>query len=100
MPSLRGDISQRYALEARGDIKILTDALNKSFEDLGKTIRLAMDSSTKVASSSTQLSNASRQVNTALGKVAKTTQEIATGSREQSRKLETSTKRYVLLQEI
>jgi len=88
----KGDISQRYALEAKGDFKTLTDALNKSFNDLGKTIRLAMDSSTKVASSSTQLSNSSRQVNTALGQVAKTTQEIATGSREQSKKLEASTK--------
>mgnify|MGYP001587010909 CR=1 FL=1 len=88
----KGDISQRYALEARGDIKTLTDALNKSFDDLGKTIRLAMESSTKVATSSNQLSSASRQVNTALGQVAKTTQEIAAGSKEQSKKLETSTK--------
>ena len=88
----KGDISQRYALEARGDIKTLTDALNESFDDLGKTIRLAMDSSTKVATSSNQLSDSSRQVNTALGQVAKTTQEIATGSKEQSKKLESSTK--------
>jgi len=88
----KGDISQRVAIETRGDIKTLADALNKSFDDLGSTIRLAMESSTKVASSSSQMAISSQQVNTALGQAAKTTQAIAEGAKDQSKKLEGSTK--------
>jgi len=88
----KGDISQRVAIETRGDIKTLSDALNKSFDDLGTTIRLAMDGSTKVATASTQMAGSSRQVNTALTQVAKSTQQIAEGAKDQSKKLEGSTK--------
>ena len=88
----KGDISQRVAIETKGDIKTLSDALNKSFDNLGVLIQLSMDSSTKVAIASSQLAVSSRQVNTALGQVAKTTEQIAAGAKEQSKKLEGSTK--------
>jgi len=88
----KGDISQRMAIETKGDVKTLSDALNKSFDNLGTLIQLSMDSSTKVAIASNQLATSSRQVNTALGQVAQTTQQIAGGAKDQSKKLEGSTK--------
>jgi len=88
----QGDISQRVAIETKGDIRTLSDALNKSFEDLGAAIRLAMDSSGKVAMGSKQIAASSRQVNTALMQSAKTTQQIASGAKDQSKELESSTK--------
>ena len=88
----KGDISQRVAIETKGDIKTLSDALNKSFDDLGTLIRMSIDSSGKVATASNQLASSSQQVNTALAQTAKTTQGIATGAKEQSKKLEESTK--------
>jgi len=88
----KGDLSQRVAIQTRGDIKTLSDTLNKSFEDLAAVIRLSMDSSTKVATASNQLADSSRQVNTALSQVAQTTQQIAGGAKEQTKKLEGSTK--------
>jgi len=87
-----GDISQRVAVETRGDIKTLSDALNKSFDNLEALIQLSMGSSTKVAIASNQLAVSSRQVNTALAQVAKATEQIAIGAKEQSKKLEGSTK--------
>ena len=88
----KGDISQRVAIETKGDIKTLSDALNKSFEDLGVAIRLAMDSSGKVATGSKEIASSSRQVNTALMQSAKTTTQIASGAKDQSKELESSTK--------
>jgi len=88
----KGDLSQKMTIEARGDIKTLTDALNKSFDNLGTLIRLAMGSSGKVSTASNQLATSSRQVNTALTQAAKTTQQIAAGAQDQSKKLEESTK--------
>ncbi|MCJ7829021.1 MAG: methyl-accepting chemotaxis protein, partial [Dehalococcoidia bacterium] len=88
----KGDISQRVAIQTKGDIQTLSEALNKSFDNLGVLIQLSMDSSTKVAVASSQLAVSSRQVNTALGQVAKTTEQIAAGAKEQSKKLEGSTK--------
>lgn len=88
----KGDISQRVAIETKGDIKTLSDALNKSFDNLSNLIRLAMKSSAKVSTASNQLATSSRQVNTALSQVAKTTQQIASGAKDQSKKLEGSTK--------
>ena len=88
----KGDISQRVAIETRGDIKTLADALNKSFDDLGATIRLAMNTSGKVSTASKQMAGSSRQVNTALAQAAKATQQIAGGAKDQSKKLESSTK--------
>ena len=88
----KGDISQRVAIETRGDIKTLADALNKSFDDLGSAIRLVMDGSTKVATASTQMAGSATQVNTALAQAAKSTQQIAEGAKDQSKKLEGSTK--------
>ena len=87
-----GDISQRVAIETKGDIKTLANALNKSFDDLGALIRLAMDSSGKVATASKEMAVSSRQVNTALTESSKTTQQIASGARDQSKELEASTK--------
>ena len=88
----KGDISQRVAIQTKGDIQTLSQALNKSFDNLGVLIQLSMDSSTKVAIASSQLAVSSRQVNTALGQAAKTTEQIASGAKEQSKKLEGSTK--------
>ncbi|MBI2118957.1 MAG: HAMP domain-containing protein [Elusimicrobia bacterium] len=88
----QGDLSQQMAIETRGDIRTLADALNKSFDDLGALIRLAIDSSVKVSSASGQLAESSQQVNTALSAAAKTTQQIAVGAKDQSKKLEGSTR--------
>lgn len=88
----QGDISQRVSIETQGDIKTLADALNKSFDDLGALIRLATDSSMKVASASTQLADSSQQVNSTLSQAAKTTQQIAVGAKDQAKKLESSTR--------
>ncbi len=87
-----GDLSQRMTMEARGDIKALSDALNKSFEDIGEVVQLAMDGSTKVVTGSKQLADSSRQVNTALAQAAKTTIQIAGGAKDQTKELESSTK--------
>jgi len=87
-----GDLTQKYTLEAKGDIKTLTDALNKAFDDLGAAIRLTMDSSTKVSTASQEMAASSRQVNAALIQSAKTTTQIAEGAKDQTKKLETSTK--------
>ena len=88
----KGDISQRVAIETRGDIKSLADALNKSFDDIGVALQLAMGSSGKVATASSQLAGTSRQVSSGLTQASKTTQQIATGAKDQSKKLEGSTK--------
>jgi len=88
----KGDLSQRVAIETKGDIKTLADALNKSFDDLSGLIGFAMDSSSNVSSASSQLAESSNQVNTALVQAANTTQQIAAGAQEQSKKLESSTK--------
>ncbi len=88
----QGDISQRVAIETQGDIKTLSDALNKSFDDLGALIRLATDSSMKVANASSQLASSSQQVNETLSQAAKTTQQIAVGAKDQATKLESSTR--------
>ncbi|MFB0555606.1 MAG: methyl-accepting chemotaxis protein, partial [Phycisphaerae bacterium] len=88
----QGDLTQKYTLEAKGDIKTLTDALNKAFDDLGAAIRLTMDSSTKVSTASQEIAASSSQVNTALMQSAKTTTQIAEGAKDQTKKLESSTK--------
>ena len=88
----KGDISQRVEIDTNGDIKTLSDALNKSFNDLGAIIRLSMGSSGKVATASGQLATSSKQVNNALSQIANTTQQIAAGAKDQSKKLDASTK--------
>jgi methyl-accepting chemotaxis protein len=88
----QGDVSQRVAIETQGDIKTLSDALNKSFDDLGALIRLSTDSSMKVANASGQLAKSSQQVNSTLSQAAMTTQQIAVGAKDQAKKLEASTR--------
>ena len=88
----QGDVSQRVLIETQGDIKTLADALNKSFDDLGALIRLATDSSMKVANASGQLAKSSQQVSTTLSQAAMTTQQIAVGAKDQAKKLEASTR--------
>ncbi|MFH1653124.1 MAG: HAMP domain-containing protein [Pseudomonadota bacterium] len=88
----KGDLTQRVTISTAGDIKTLADALNKSFDDLGTLIRLAVDGSGKVFNASEQLANSSRQVSRALNEAATTTNQIAGGAKEQSKKLEGSTK--------
>lgn len=87
-----GDLTQRILIETKGDVKTLSDALNKSFDNITELVRMAMNSSTKVATASSQLAGSSTQVNTSLMQVAQTTQQIAGGAKDQSKKLESSTK--------
>jgi len=87
-----GDLSQRMTIQAAGDFRTLSDALNRSFENLGALIRLVMDTSATVAESSRQLADSAGQVNNALTQVTNTTQQIAAGAKEQSKKLEGSTR--------
>ncbi len=74
----QGDLSQRMAIETRGDIRTLSDALNKSFDALGELVRLSLDSAGKVTTGTNQLAATSRQ--------------IAVGARDQAKKLEGSTR--------
>ena len=87
-----GDISQRMAIETKGDFQGLKDALNKSFDALSGLIRLAVDSSVKVGDGSNQVAASSREVNATLMQAAETTQQIAEGAKDQSGKLEATTK--------
>ena len=88
----KGQLTERVTIQTRGDIKLLADALNRSFEDIGRLIQFATDNSTKVSTSASQLASSSAQVSTALTQVATTTQQISTGARGQSKKLEESTR--------
>ncbi|MBT3181215.1 MAG: HAMP domain-containing protein [Deltaproteobacteria bacterium] len=87
-----GDLTQRMNVQAVGDIKIMADTFNGSLDNLSSMIKHAMSSSAKVLASSSQLVTSSKQANDAFLQATVTATQFAERTKEQSKKLEGSTR--------
>jgi len=81
------DISQKFELETAGDIKIMTDNLNKSLDNLNALIKQARDASIMVASVSQNVATSGEQMNKTTSDVATSISQMAIGSQTQAEKI-------------
>ncbi len=94
-----GDLTKKITVEVRGEILIIKEVINKMVDDLGTTLGSARQVSDIVANSSTQVAVAAAQVTKALKEAAAIVSQVATGSQEQSKKLEGTRKIVAALSE-
>ncbi len=88
----KGDLTQKVTVGAQGEILTIKDVINKMVNDLGMTLGTARQVSDIVANSSTQVAIAAAQVTEALQEAAAIVAQVASGSQEQSIKLESTRK--------
>ena len=74
----KGDLSQKYAIESTGELKIMGDALNKTIHVLNELIVKVKSNAQNIAEAGSQMSHAAVQLSDAANKQASSVEEILT----------------------
>lgn len=85
-----GDLTQRYTLDAKGEIKVLADTLNKAMSSLGTLLVQITSSADIVGESSLEMLNASEEMNTNTGEIATAISQMSMGAQNQVARVDES----------
>jgi methyl-accepting chemotaxis protein len=88
----QGDLTERYKLESKGDIKEMTDALNLAIDNLNRLLSNISQISNLVAASSEELLVKGEQMKNTTQEVASATQQMAEGAQQQAQQTDESSK--------
>ena len=80
-----GDLREDVNVEARGDLKVAADAIQKMIDGLRITVSQIAKNSNVAASSAEELSASAQEVNASTEQVSATIQEVAKGGQDLSR---------------
>lgn len=88
----KGDLTQSFDNEAKGDIKKMGDSLNAALENLNDLLGTIEDSSTIVANSSKGMLDRSEAMKRSAGEVASAITQMSKGAQDQAIKTDESSK--------
>ena len=57
-----GDLTQKYAIETKGNLKVMGESLNKTIDTLSELISVVVNNADNIASASTQMSSSAQQL--------------------------------------
>jgi methyl-accepting chemotaxis protein len=87
-----GDLTKRFEMSCRGDIKEMGNALNLAIRNINKILKEIEKSSFTVASSSTQMMRKSDSMTKNTTEVSAAIQQMASGAQEQAMRTDESSK--------
>ncbi len=85
-----GDLTHRYHEEAKGDIKNLTDNLNKALDNLNTLLKGITNDANIIGDSSMEMLGASEEMNANTGEIASAIAEMSSGAQNQVSKVDDS----------
>lgn len=83
-----GDLSQRYSLDARGEIKNLADNLNNALDTLSHLLSEIIDEATFIEESSMEMMTTSDEMNVSTQEIASSIAEMSKGAGHQVNKVD------------
>lgn len=85
-----GDLTPRYTEEAKGDIKYLTESLNKALDNLNRLLKGITTDSNIIGDSSQEMLGASEEMNANTGEIASAIAQMSSGAQNQVSKVDDS----------
>lgn len=87
-----GDLTQRYSIESRGELKLMGDSLNAATANLNSLLSNISQIANLVASSAEELLTKGEQMKNTTQEVASATQQMAEGAQQQAQQTDESSK--------
>ncbi|MGZ3900436.1 MAG: methyl-accepting chemotaxis protein, partial [Bacteroidia bacterium] len=87
-----GDLTQRYSIESKGDLKVMGDSLNSATGNLNNLLGNISQIANLVASSAEELLTKGEQMKNTTQEVASATQQMAEGAQQQAQQTDESSK--------
>lgn len=87
-----GDMTQRYSIDSKGDLKVMGDALNTALNKMGGLLGNISQIANLVASSAEELLTKGEQMKNTTQEVASATQQMAEGAQQQAQQTDESSK--------
>ena len=84
----KGDLSQRYKSDSQGDIKTLTDNINKAIDNLQFLLLKVVDVSKQVGESAQDMLIAGNEMSTNTGEIASAIGQISSGAQTQVQRVD------------
>lgn len=85
-----GDLSERFKLDSKGDIKNMSDSLNKALHNLSTLLSGVVHSIEIIGSSSEEMLLTSQEMNSSTGEIASSIAEMSSGAQNQVMKVDES----------
>ncbi|MES2731567.1 MAG: PAS domain-containing protein [Bacteroidota bacterium] len=87
-----GDLTNRFEMQANGDIKDMANALNIAMGNLNKLMRHIESNALTIASSSTQMLEKAESMKSTTAEVSSSISQMAEGAQEQASRIDESSK--------
>ncbi len=87
-----GDLTQRYSIDSKGDLRVMGDALNAALNNLNSLLGNISQIANLVASSAEELLTKGEQMKNTTQEVASATQQMAEGAQQQAQQTDESSK--------
>jgi len=86
-----GDLTQRYSITSRGELKKMGDALNKTIDVLNDLISKVMENTLNISSASVQISNSAQQLSEGATNQASSVEEISSSMEQMTANIQQNT---------
>jgi methyl-accepting chemotaxis protein len=86
-----GDLTQRYSIDSKGELKMMGDSLNKTIEILSELITKVIKSADNLTIASQDISNSAQQVSEGATNQASSVQEISSSMEEMTANIQQNT---------
>ena len=86
-----GDLTQRYTINSKGELKMMGDSLNKTIEILSELISKVITSADNLTEASQEISNSAQQLSEGATNQASSVQEISSSMEEMTANIQQNT---------
>ena len=86
-----GDLTQRYSIQSKGELKKMGDALNKTIEILNSLLARVMENTLNISSASVEIANSAQQLSEGATNQASSVEEISSSMEEMTANIQQNT---------
>jgi methyl-accepting chemotaxis protein len=86
-----GDLTQKYELETKGNLKVMGESLNKTIETLSELISVVVTNADNIAAASTQMSSSAQQLSEGATGQASSVEEISSSMEQMAANIQQNT---------
>ena len=86
-----GDLTQKYEIETKGNLKIMGESLNKTIETLSELISIVVTNADNIAAASTQMSSSAQQLSEGATGQASSVEEISSSMEQMAANIQQNT---------
>jgi methyl-accepting chemotaxis protein len=86
-----GDLTQKYEIETKGNLKVMGESLNKTIETLSELISVVVTNADNIAAASTQMSSSAQQLSEGATGQASSVEEISSSMEQMAANIQQNT---------